>query len=39
MQNKFVTTGPRRHKQYILMICVIRAVASMRQDEAILAFL
>ena len=38
MQNKFVTTGPRRHKQYILMICVIRAVASMRQDEAILAF-
>ena len=39
MQNKVVTTGPRRHKQYILMICVIRAVASMRQDEAILAFL
>ena len=37
MQNKFVTTGPRRHKQYILMICVIRAVVSMRQDEAILA--
>ena len=38
MQNEFLTTGPRRHKQYILMTCVIRAVASVRQDEAILAF-
>ena len=35
MQNEFLTTGPRRHKQYILMTCVIRTIASMRQDEAI----
>ena len=35
MQNLFLTTGPRRHKQYILMTCVIRTIACMRQDEAI----
>ena len=38
MQNEFLTTGPRRHKQCILMTCVIRAVASVRQDEAIFVF-
>ena len=36
MRNEFVTTGLRRHKQmYFHDVCVIRAVASMRQDEAI----
>ena len=36
MRNEFVTTGLRRHKQmYFYDFCVIRAVASMRQDEAI----
>ena len=38
MQNEFITTGPRLHKQiysYDFMTCVIRAVAIMRQDEAI----
>ena len=35
MRNEFLTTGPRRHKQYILMTCVIRTIACMRQDEAI----
>ena len=36
MRNEFVTTGLRRHKQmYLYDFCVIRAVASIRQDEAI----